>query len=272
MKKVEARERAYFERLLRSGRLNLVVATSWLRERVHREQARLAPMSEEKRAATVTIEAFLDLLLRGQGYVATTASSAALAGGEAAACRAPETFAYDLGRLADFQRTFQDVAVVASALIVLRQWLSEEMSLATVEEVKCRLRAAMAREGVRMRDIGDQLLLVASRVSGRLPSSDRRELLYAMVDRTLSPRDALFRLLQDRLYGLTQEHILSGGGEPPLEGRIRALGLGHLHGDVVALMERARTFWCLHWRIHRQTYSDLVADLYADAARHRAPL
>jgi hypothetical protein len=73
----------------------------------------------------------------------------------------PETFLFDYGRIRSLQRNLQ--------------------------ELKCRLVSALNTEEVKIRELGQQILLVASRVSSSPINGEKRALLLNSVDSIMNP-------------------------------------------------------------------------------------
>jgi uncharacterized coiled-coil protein SlyX len=229
LKGIVEREKQHFASLFNSKILSLESTRKWL-----------SITTTEEPDTNIPLQGFVNLVLCWTGI------------------GIPETFALDAQRLLEIRDSFQDIAIITCAMMVLKHWTKRSLNQVALNEIKTRLKRCLSSQQTKIDDIGNQILLVASRRRGTAISGPDRELLLKSVDRIRHPDNALYLMLKHRLGSILKSSL---EGKSISDSVYKKAGLETVQSDIEALISSSKHLWTVNYKIHGELYRQLLTEL-----------
>lgn len=167
----------------------------------------------------------------------------------------PGTFYLDMARMNWLQETCQHICIVNGITLVLRQLCGKSLTVADMTELKSRMHTILKTPEAKISDVGNQMLLICSRLKGKAVSGDDRKVFLSYIDNLLNPDHRIYstimQKLRDALYTRLEDLELSSGDA-------RRLGFGDLYSEVNYLCDVANHLWSHHYRVYRELYINIL--------------
>lgn len=226
MKQAVDYERSKFERTVGKGISALKNSNEWLQEAAQKmkdialqRNPQNVDIPENKvRFDAVYFDALLSLIFMPEALDVNTV---------------PETLQMDVQRLFMFQNEVQAVTIVASLLMLSRNFFPEVRELRIFEDLKQKLFILLRDSDTTIDNLAAMIIDAAEKAmngSGKVLADDKRELIRKMVDKTLSYKDTVYLLLNRRIRDSIRFHLVSGrfrkdsnNGLDPVQEELEAL-------------------------------------------------
>ena len=180
----------------------------------------------------------------------------------------PETLRLDMGRLHEYQNEAQAITIVAALLMLTRNFCSTQQD--DNDDLVKRLFILLEQEGTTVNHLATEIQRHCSTKTDNNDDNDNEqenksnlnEMIYAMVDKTLSHTDAIYSLLSRRVSRVIKTYMNNNNKEQNQQEEkisdtaLQSYGLHHVRKQLHDLCIRIAALADYNYRVHDQWYKE----------------
>ena len=234
-----------FKESLRAGEFSLGATLKWLRPHIaHYDSA--AAAGDLGNARDMMIDAYLDLIHQAGRNRKE----------EDELFTIPESFLMDLNRILQYHNDWQDITIMACLLVVFRQAVGPKYDHQAAVSIKKSLWVLLNDDETTMSHITLHIADVAGKLKGTPLSQHDQNVIFNLIDKTLSPESKLYELMRTRI-SLQMKSFLQHRKLRENEDLIKA-GLYDIEEEIRELAQKLGTVFEHNLAVHRKIYNELV--------------
>ncbi|KAI3640638.1 hypothetical protein MIR68_001516 [Amoeboaphelidium protococcarum] len=172
----------------------------------------------------------------------------------------PETFKLDVGRLKKYHDDWQDLVVVSTILLIVKQYAGSRCNNFHIKEIKQHLKLLLNEQDTKMAQLTDFCVHEASKICGRQFSDVESTQMSNLIDKSLYPDSHLYVALFARVQNIILEYLKSGGVLPSDDVSVRQ-GVADVKDDLLDLLKRIKFFADHNRAVYVDVYDEILLQI-----------